>query len=159
MGKMVVRVVLRLLTGTLMLAVGCATKGNVGADSDVAAIQQIWSNYSRAATSADSAPWLSLWDENGIQMPPDMPARPKKVLEEVVPKAWATMKIHTMNINSEEITLTGDFAYSRGTYTSERTVNNKTFTVDGKFLTLFRRQADGSWRIYRDCFNSNVPPK
>jgi ketosteroid isomerase-like protein len=30
---------------------------------------------------------------------------------------------------------------------------------DGKFLTVFKRQPDGSWKIYRDCFNSNVPPK
>ncbi|MBN1836437.1 MAG: nuclear transport factor 2 family protein [Spirochaetales bacterium] len=159
MAKTGVRVVLGLLAGALMVVSGCAGMGKAGEESDVAAIQEIWRSYSAAATSGDAALWLSLWDDSGIQMPPDVPARPKKVLDEVVPKAWAMMKIHTMNIKAEETTIMGDFAFSRGTYTSERTVNNKTVTIDGKFLTLFRRQADGSWRLYRDCFNSNVAPK
>jgi steroid delta-isomerase-like uncharacterized protein len=29
---------------------------------------------------------------------------------------------------------------------------------DGKALTLYERQSDGSWKIVYDCFNSNVPP-
>ena len=29
---------------------------------------------------------------------------------------------------------------------------------DGKALTLYKKQADGSWKIAYDCFNANVPP-
>jgi ketosteroid isomerase-like protein len=28
---------------------------------------------------------------------------------------------------------------------------------DGKYETIFKRQADGTWKIFRDCFNSNLP--
>ena len=31
--------------------------------------------------------------------------------------------------------------------------------VDGKYLTIFKRQPDGSWKAYRDCFNSNNSPR
>lgn len=159
MTERTVRVIFVLLGAAVVLLAGCTTVPKGGEAADVAAIQEIWKTYSKAATTGDAALWLTLWDVNGIQMPPDTPARPKKVLDEAVPKGWATMKIHTMNINAEEIVIMGVFAYSRGTYTSERTINDKRITVDGKFLTLFRKQEDGSWRIYRDCFNSNVPPK
>jgi ketosteroid isomerase-like protein len=54
----------------------------------------------------------------------------------------------SMEINSEEVVVTGDWAFSRGNFT----VNN---ALEGKFLTIFRRQDDGSWRIYRDAFNFN----
>ena len=27
----------------------------------------------------------------------------------------------------------------------------------GKFLTIFQKQDDGSWKIARDCFNGNGP--
>jgi ketosteroid isomerase-like protein len=27
-----------------------------------------------------------------------------------------------------------------------------------KYLTIYRRQPDGSWKIYRDISNSNEPP-
>jgi ketosteroid isomerase-like protein len=159
MSKTVLRVFLGFLVGAVILVGGCATMGKARQEADVAAIQEIWKTYATAATTGDAALWLSLWDENGIQLPPDTPARPKKVLNEVVPKGWAAMKIHTMNIAAEEIVIMGDFAYCRGTYTSDRTVGGQLLKIDGKFLTLFRRQADGSWRLYRDCFNSNVPPK
>ena len=31
--------------------------------------------------------------------------------------------------------------------------------IIGKYLTILKKQTDGSWKIYRDCFNSDVPPK
>jgi len=63
--------------------------------------------------------------------------------------------------NLLEIVVTGPWGYSRGTYTQDLTARStgKTIHVDGKFLTIFKKQMDGSWKIYRDCFNSNVPPK
>lgn len=49
----------------------------------------------------------------------------------------------------------GDWAFSRGNYTATQTVQGNTVEVDGKFMTIFRRQDDGQWKIYRDIFNSN----
>jgi hypothetical protein len=54
-----------------------------------------------------------------------------------------------MDINAEEIVVSDDWAYSRGTFTVDE-------AVEGKFLTIFRRQEDGSWRIYRDSVSSIV---
>ena len=54
-----------------------------------------------------------------------------------------------MSINADEVEVLGDWAFSSGNFK----VGEK---VDGKFLTIFRRQDDGSWRIYRDAFNMNT---
>ena len=64
-------------------------------------------------------------------------------------------------IKSEEIVVMGDWAYSRGTFTRSFTPkgSDQTFYYDGKFLTVMKRQPDGSWKIFRDCFNSNTPPQ
>jgi ketosteroid isomerase-like protein len=66
-----------------------------------------------------------------------------------------------MAINPLEVVVAGPWAYSRGLYTQDLTskATGNVAHVDGKFLTIFRKQPDGSWKIYRDCFNSNVPPK
>ena len=56
-----------------------------------------------------------------------------------------------------EMTVAGDLAYARGQYVSDRIVNGAQVRVDGKFLTILRCQADGTWKMYRDCFNSNLP--
>ena len=51
--------------------------------------------------------------------------------------------------------------YSQGTYTM--TVSNqktkKPMTDKGKFLTVYMKQADGSWKAVSDTFNSDSPAK
>ncbi len=154
--RMVIDLVGLTLVAALSLA-GCATmaKGNV--DADVEAIREIWKTYCSARVNADAELWLSLWDEEGIQLPPGSPARGKDVLDEVVPKGFVPGSVSSMNIHPEEITVAGNWAYSRGTYDSDRVVGGKEVRIEGKFLTIFRKQSDGSWKIYRDCFNSNTP--
>ncbi len=128
-----------------------------------AAIRQAWVNYSAYVESGDSAAWLSQYDSQGIQMRPDNPARGRPELDAFVVKSWkARMDAFDtrMSITPLEIVVAGDWAYSRGTFTQDLTSKKSKAVahVDGKFLTIFKKQSDGSWKIFRDCFNSNVPP-
>ena len=134
------------------------------AAADEAAIRQIWTNYATFVEKGDPAGWLSQYDADGIQLRPDAPARGKQELDAQVPAAFKARfdaNDTRMTINLLEIVINGPWAYSRGMYTQDLTSRStgKTIHVDGKFLTIFKRQSDGSWKIYRDCFNSNVPPK
>jgi ketosteroid isomerase-like protein len=52
-----------------------------------------------------------------------------------------------------DVALSGDLGYSTGTYTA-------TFgdtTDQGKYLTIWRKQSDGSWKVAEDIFNSDIP--
>lgn len=55
---------------------------------------------------------------------------------------------------------TGDLAYQWGTYEMDMAVPGMAAPVHdtGKFLEIWRRQADGSWKLTREMFNSDVPP-
>lgn len=132
------------------LAAASILPGAVAADTaaDEAAILEIWSAYSAARVAGDAETWLGLWDENGIRMPPGVPAVDFATFAPGTPERFANPPA-SMEIKPEEIVVTGDWAYSRGTFT----VND---AVEGKFLTIFRRQDDGTWRIYRDAFNMNA---
>ena len=103
----------------------------------------------------DADAWLALWDEGGVQMPPGMPARGLDVLTVGVPKAFAAMPASAMEILPVETVVMGDWAFSRGAYTADLTSGGNAVHMDGKFMTIFRQQNDGSWKIYRDIFNSN----
>ena len=115
--------------------------------SDEQAILDIWSTYTEARVAGDAETWLGLWDEEGIRLPPGAPAVDFATFAPGTPERFAKPPA-SMEIKSEEVVVTGDWAFSRGKFT----VNN---AVEGKFLTIFRRQDDGSWRIYRDAFNFN----
>ena len=138
-----------------LIATATASPLAAGLTEDKEAIRQIWSDYVSARTAGDAEIWLSLWDEDGIQMPPGMPARGKDKLKVGVPKAFAAVPVKSMDITPIDIEVAGDWAFSRGVYTSTREVDGSDVETDGKFMTILKRQDDGSWKIYRDIFNSN----
>ena len=125
--------------------------------ADRAAIEGIWETYSAAVVDGDSGTWLGLWDDGGIQMPPGAPARGKDVLDQASPSEFAPGSVSSMNIRPEEITIAEDWAYTRGTYDLTDVTGDSPVMIDGKFMTILKRQDDGSWKIYRDIFNSNTP--
>ena len=65
-----------------------------------------------------------------------------------------------MMIKIMEVGGAGDFQFSHGTYIDKMVLKSvgKELMFDGKFLTIFKRQPDGSLKIYRDAYNSNIPP-
>jgi ketosteroid isomerase-like protein len=157
MKKRITNVLIGLLAITTLFLLGCATMAKGGTEADVEAIKEIWEKYCSSAINGDVALRLSIWDEDFIQMPPNQPARSREEIEKGIEKSWASRNVLTFDIDAEEIVISVDWAYSRGTYVSDRMVEGNTVRMDGKFLTIFRRQPDGSWKIYRDCFNSNTP--
>jgi len=154
----IVVVALVLLTvGSAALA--CAESTEAAAS----AIRQVWVNYAAYVESGDSTGWLSQYDAQGIQMRPDNPARGRPELDAFVVASWKARMTGfdtKMSITPLEITVVGPWAYSRGVYTQDMTAKEtkKVAHFEGKFLTIFKRQDDGSWKIYRDCFNSDLPP-
>jgi ketosteroid isomerase-like protein len=148
-----------------LLVAGPLAAGWSDSDQDaVSAIRQIWVNYAAYVETGDAAAWLSQYDAEGIQMRPESPARGRPDLDTFVVASWkARMDAFDtkMSISPLEIVVAGSWAYSRGNYTQDlkAKATGKTMHGDGKFLTVLKQQDDGSWRIFRDCFNSNVPPK
>lgn len=52
-----------------------------------------------------------------------------------------------------------DMAYTMGTYMSTMLgEDGKAVTEPGKWLSVWKRQADGSWRIVADTYNTDIPP-
>jgi ketosteroid isomerase-like protein len=50
-----------------------------------------------------------------------------------------------------------DMAYLQGTYTMTDPKTKKPMTDKGKYLTVFTKQPDGSWKAIADAFNSDPP--
>ncbi len=136
---------------TLVAALMMPLSASADEASDKAAIRALWESYAAHRVAGDTDQWLGLWDENGIQMPPGMPARSIESLRPKLPDAWAASPRDAMEIAPEEIVVTDGWAYTRGTYTADAADSH----FEGKFMTILRRQNDGTWRIYRDIFNPN----
>jgi len=162
MKKSLLQLSVCILMGVILLLAGGATAAKA-ADVEAfrAAVQDIFDTYSAANISGDTDLYISLWDEDGIKMGPNKPAVfGKSAIGELKRKAAQKWDYESQNIKVEEVQVAGDWGFARGTYTAslKPKAGGETSFVEGKFLTIFKRQPDGSWKIFRDCYNSNVPP-
>ena len=151
--------VLVLSLAAALLLGGCATVGRADPQGFRAEVEAIYAKYAGSVTAGDGDLWLTNWDEEGVQMRPDSQSVVgKKAIEERVRKVWPTL-VMTMTIKVEEAAAAGDWGYAKGTYLQTITprAGGPTTKVDGKWLDILKRQPDGSWKLYLDCFNSNVP--
>ncbi len=133
-------------------------------EADIAAINEILNQYAVTCNTGDFDLWISLWADDGVQMPPGAPARiGKEQIREGMKPTFDQMNLYIAITSIEEPKVYGDLGLTRCTYTLKMTPKAGGETInampDGKALTLYERQSDGSWKIVYDCFNSNVPPK
>ncbi len=161
MRKLPLRISIFFLVFPLFAILNCGRQGDkVDVEADIAAINEIWNQYALSINSGDLDTWISLWTDNGIQMAPDAPAVIEKEQIRAKYESIFPQFIFKLAITNKEIRVAGDRAYSRGTYSLSVTpiTEGETTMIDGKYLTILERQADGSWKITRDCFNYNAPP-
>ena len=130
--------------------------------SDITALKEMLNQYAVGCNTGDFDLWISLWADDGVQMPPDTPTRTgKEQIREGTKPGFDQMTLDITIHSIEDVKVYGDLGLTRCTYTSKSTPKaggeTITTTPDGKALTLYERQSDGSWKIIYDCFNSNVP--
>lgn len=132
----------------------------VHAGPDAEAIREVFRIYERGLNESDLELWISLWDEDGIQFPPDEAMHRGKAEILAVNVELFPLLETRMSISVQEATVLGDYAYSSGSYVLEfaERGSDAWTRLNGKFLTILRRQADGSWKLWRDCFNYDPPP-
>jgi len=154
------------ITWVVTLILLCFTfscKKEVDVEADITAIKELGNQYAVACNTGDFDLWISLWADDGVQMPPGTPARiGKEQIREGMKPLFDQMNLDITIHSIDDVKVYGDFGLSRGTYTLKMTPKAGGETInampDGKALTLFERQSDGSWKVIYDCFNSNVPP-
>lgn len=140
---------------TISLAAGSSEK-------DIEAVKKVLKDYGESNLAGDAKSWAELHAIDVVKMPPDKPAiTSREALYEGKVKKFAKTKVVGWNLEAKEVEIMGDRAYTWGVYKVEVEVlkTGGIINVDGKFLTIYRKEADGSWVITHDCFNSNIPPK
>ncbi len=148
------------LAVVLMLAVaGCAPK--VDDPKDVAAIKAMVEAWGPGITAGDVAALTGQFADNAVRLPPNQPILVGKEAVRSDLQAYLNRYRQEEVDVAEEVRVVGDLAYVRGTAKARATPKATGAAViddSGKWVTVFRRQSDGSWKIVVDIWNSNLPP-
>jgi len=143
----------------VLIAIGSCTS-KVDTEADVAAIKSSTEEYDATLKAGDLDSWMSLYTDDAVRMPPNMPALVGKDAIRNFYQPILEQYVIDINETCEEVIVCGDWAFIRGTYTYTMTpkVGGDPSLDSGKWIALHKRQSDGSWNIYRNIFNSDLPP-
>ena len=161
---------LRALSAAYLLAAcaGTASSGGNGAASanisaaDSAAIVGVTNRLAAAARAANWDAWGAEYVADPVRLPPNGPALVGKAASDAF--NHASPKFSAFDGTVTFVAGRGDLAVTFGTYhlsapAGRDSAGKATPAVsdDGKFMQLLTKQADGTWKIARDMWNSNLP--
>ena len=124
-----------------------------GADPRLlAAVKKANSDFEIAMTKSDTATIAEPYTADAVFVSPDGTAtKGRAAIEQLYRDRFAKSgpALET-KIVSEELMLDGDFAYERGRGSITRRVREERVTDWARFLTVWQRQPDGGWKIFRN---------
>jgi uncharacterized protein (TIGR02246 family) len=137
---------------------GCASAGH---PEDIRArILRLDAEWSEAAQTRDVDRIVSYWADDATVLPPGgPPVVGKAAIRAFVAKSFENPSFRiSWKTNDVVVSKSGDFAYGIGTNRVSVTAPDGTLvTVDGKAVTIWRREPDGSWKCVVDIWN-DAPP-
>ncbi len=127
-------------------------------ETDIAAIQELMEQYRLAVNTNDMNLFSSCWADDAKRMERDFNiiVGKEKIMER--------FKIYFDRLNNHldfygerEVEVDGDLAFSQVNViiASSPKEGGPTTHIDLKVLDIYKKQTDGSWKIYIDCINSN----
>jgi ketosteroid isomerase-like protein len=156
------RIALALLLAVLVVSAAC--RKGISADThaaDEATLRNLDAEWSKAAaTTKDVDKTVSYYSDDAIVMPPNIPTLTGK---EPIRALWKSMLESPgfgggWKATKVEVAKSGDIGYVTGTYELRETGDDgKPMTDKGKFLEVWKKQSDGSWKCVADMFSSDLP--
>ena len=169
------RSVARLCAALPFVVAACAPKGETAVNDsaataaapvvDVAAVRSALeatnAKLAAAFESGDTATLLANYDNDAVVMMSGQPAwRGKSEIATSGSGMLKAVKFSDVKFAPSTVDVAGDFAIETGAYEMTVTEPGKKPIPDkGKYVTVWKKQGDGSWKIYRDITNTDIPPK
>jgi len=139
----------------------CASTSNTHADDAGTAIRAADAVLQKALADRNLEQIVSFYADDAVLLPT---AEPIVVGKAEIRKEWAhILAIPNFQNKSEttkiDVSSSGDMAYSMGSYVATMMGEDGNLATEpGKWLSVWKRQADGSWRIVADTYNTDIPP-
>lgn len=145
----------------LTLSTACQTQHTTDTRAaDENTLRNLDAEWSKAAGAKDINKTVSYYSDDALVMPPNTPVLEGK---EAARAMWSGMfRVPGFGggwkATRVEVARSGDLGYVTGSYElSETDPSGKPMTDKGKYLEIWKKQADGSWKCVLDMFNSDLP--
>ncbi len=131
-------------------------------DADVKAIRDLETAQVQAFNAKDVDKLVAFYADDASLFPPGAPAVNGMAAIKAAEKPLLADKNFSLTSATDKVDVakSGDLGYTQGAYTATftDTKTKRVLTVKGKYVTVYKKQADGSWKIVADINNEDAPP-
>lgn len=142
-----------------LLLVSCAPK-----QPDMATLRKTMDEFNAASKDAmlngNMDKVMSYYEDNAMELAPNAAmVKGKEGIRAFMNQMMSSgMKISTVEFGTVELDASGKVAYEIGTYDMSMTVPQMGEMKDkGKYMSIWRQQADGSWKVHAETWNTDMP--
>ena len=124
-------------------------------------IQEMNDVFSKAEVAGDDSVLLSFYADDAISLPSYSPMmKGKEVIKESMMKSKGAYKMTEFKLTTLEVFGSGDLVYEIGKYNMAMTMQGMANSVkdEGKYLTIYEKQSDGTLKIKADMWNTDMNP-
>ena len=145
-----------ILCGALLAA--CARSPDVAAAR--AALQDADRAFNRATAARRTDGWMEFIAEDGAMIRSASTVTGRAAIREEMAKAFADTAFSlTWEPLQSDVGAAGDLGYTNGKYEARfRDAKGRTAVRTGRYLTVWKKQPDGSWKVVRDIGVQDPPP-
>jgi uncharacterized protein (TIGR02246 family) len=153
------RIAAVLTVGFALAAAGCNAPDT--RDADVKALKDLEAQWVKDIATKDPEKWVAYYTDDASFLPQGSPTvTGKEALRGLIKSLVSDPNFAlTFQSSRQEVGKSGDLGYTQGSYTM--TVSNpetkQPMTDKGKYLTVFKKLADGSWKAVSDMISSDGP--
>ncbi len=140
------------------LAVLFAASPGLAADMDAKAKQlaKLDDDWSKAAATRDAERVAAFYAEDAIAYAPNEPAAAGRAAARKVWAAYFADPTFTISWKTTHAEVDGDLGFTAGTYQdSFKGPDGKIVNEKGKYLCVWRKQKDGTWKAIHDMWNAD----
>lgn len=148
------------LAALALVAVSCAPQPRPVDVAEVQrSIEEANARFIEAFNRHDAAAAVELYTEDAIALPPhEAMVRGRQAIREGMARDMAEYNLRDLQLTTVEVEVSGDFAVEVGNYSiSVQPPGMGPMTDRGKYAVVWKQQPDGSWKLHRDIWNTDMP--
>jgi uncharacterized protein (TIGR02246 family) len=124
------------------------------ADDVRQAIEQVNSKIMAAFKAGDAATIASQYTDTAKMLPPDATEVAGREAIEDLWQGWLDDGLKDLTLEAIEVEASGDLAYEIGSFSMQAPAENNTMMpATGNYVVVWKRGADGNWRLQVDTWN------
>lgn len=144
-----------------VLALNSCSTQQPNASNATTELRSLDAKLGQAIDSKDATAIAAFYAEDAILMPTAEPIiKGKAAIREEWKHILAIPAFENESkLGGVQVASAGDLGYTYGSYRSRLMGEDGKLTMEpGKWLTIWKKQPDGDWRIVVDTYNTDIPP-